>query len=260
MTFLFNYTFAKMLDDVGGAEITANNPIQTGTGGKTQQSVDPTINPMYGYSPLDEKSRISATYSIELPFGRGHQFLGSPKGAAQLIADGAIGGWQLAGTGIYRSGRPVIFGNTNNEIDNSVGILSVYGSVLSNNLTNPGYVQTGYGLNQALPANAGRFDTSQFLQGESFVYGNMAPIYGNIRQPGNGQFDMSLMKKFPLSADAAKRYLQLRLEASNAFNIRGLANYNTTLGQPTFGYVSEVNGTIAGNTERHAQISARIVF
>ena len=260
MSFLFNYTFSKMLDDVGGAEITANNPVQTGTGGKVQQSVDPTINPMYGYSPLDEKSRISATYSIELPFGRGHQFLGSPKGAAQLIADGVIGGWQLAGTGIYRSGRPVIFGNTNNEIDNSVGILTVYGTVLSNNLTNPGYVQTGYGLNTPLPAGAGRFDSSQFLQGASFTYGNMAPIYGNIRQPGNGQFDMSLMKKFPLSAEAAKRYLQLRLEASNAFNIRGLANFNTNFGTPTFGYVSEANGTIAGNTERHAQISARIVF
>jgi len=260
MTFLFNYTFAKMLDDVGGAEIVANNPFQTGTGGKTQQSVDPTINAMYGYSPLDEKSRISTTYSIELPFGRGHQYLGSPKGAAQLIADGVIGGWQLAGTGIYRSGRPVIFGNTNNEIDNSVGILTVYGTVLSNNLTNPGYVQTGYGLNTPLPANAGRFNTSQFLQGESFVYGNMAPVYGNIRQPGNGQIDLSLMKKFPLSAEANKRYLQLRLEASNALNIRGLANYDTTLGHPTFGYVSEVNGTIAGDVERHAQISARIVF
>jgi len=68
------------------------------------------------------------------------------------------------------------------------------------------------------------------------------------------------MKKFPLAAEANKRYLQLRLEASNALNIRGLNNYNTEFGNPTFGYVSEINGTIAGDVERHAQISARLVF
>ena len=261
MTFLFNYTYAKMLDDVGGAEITADNPVQTGTGGKTQQSVDPTINAVYGYSPLDEKSRISATYSVELPFGRGHHFLGSPKGAAQYVADGVIGGWQLAGTGIYRSGRPVIFGNTQNEIDNSVGILTVYGTVFSNNLVNSNYVNTVYSQNAVEPLGAGKFNSSQFAQGASFTYGNMLPIYGNIRQPGNGQLDMSLMKKFPLSEDAAKRYLQLRLEASNAFNIRGLNNYNTNFGDPNFGFVTSAEGaTVAGNVERQAQISARIVF
>ena len=260
MTFLFNYTYAKMLDDVGGAEIVANNPFQTGTGGKTQQAVDG-INAVYGYSPLDEKSRISATYSIELPFGRGHHFLGAPKGAAQLVADGAIGGWQLAGTGIYRSGRPVQFyDGALNEVDNSVGILETYGNVISNNLTNPNYVQTYYGRNQALPTGAGKFDSSQFLPAASFTYGNVAPIYGNIRQPGNGQIDLSLMKKFPLAAEASRRYLQLRLEASNAFNIRGLAGFNTDFSNPTFGYISAANGSIAGNIERHAQISARIVF
>ncbi len=121
-------------------------------------------------------------------------------------------------------------------------------------------MQTYYGQNQTLPTGAGRFDSSQFLNSTSFTYGNANPIYGNIRQPGNGQIDLSLMKKFPLSAEASKRYLQLRLEASNALNIRGLANFNTTFGNPTFGYVSAANGSIAGNTERHAQISARVVF
>ena len=260
MTFLFNYTFSKMLDDVGGPEIVGNNPFQTGTGGKSQQAVDQ-IGAMYGYSPLDERSRVSATYSVELPFGRGHHFLGAPKGAAQLVADGVIGGWQLAGTGIYRSGRPIIFGyGALGEINNSVGILQTYGNVASNNLTNPSYVQGYYGLNQTIPTGPGKFNNSQFLPVASFTYGNMAPIYGNIREPGNGQIDLSLMKKFPLAAEASKRFLQVRVEASNAFNIRGLTGYDTNVTSPSFGYITAINGTVAGNVERHAQVSARLVF
>jgi hypothetical protein len=50
-------------------------------------------------------------------------------------------------------------------------------------------------------------------------------------------------------------FLQMRLEAENVFNIRGLGNYNTTFGDRNFGYI-----TSAGNSPRRMQLSARIIF
>jgi hypothetical protein len=264
MTFLMNYTYGKMLDNVGGGEIVANNPVQTGTGGKSQQSVDQ-ISSVYGYSPLDETHRISATYSIELPFGRGQHFFPTPKGAPAQILDGVIGGWQLAGTAIYRSGRPVAgFGDgALLNLNNSLGVNFTYANYAYPNapLSNSDYVAKGYGASDPLPAGAGRFNPSSFAPVGIFTYGTLPPVVGYIRQPGNGQVDLSMMKKFMLSAEGTSRYLQLRMEATNALNIRGLANFNTDISNPAFGYTSALGGiTIAGNTERHAQLSARIVF
>jgi len=77
-------------------------------------------------------------------------------------------------------------------------------------------------------------------------------VYGGIRNPGYVDYDASLMKKFNLTEHT---YLQLRVEAENTFNIRGLGAYDTTFGDAYFGYI-----TSAGNTPRIAQVSCRIVF
>jgi hypothetical protein len=52
------------------------------------------------------------------------------------------------------------------------------------------------------------------------------------------------------------------VEATNALNIRGTANYNTDVSSSDFGFITAAanNGTIAGNQERRMQVSARIVF
>ena len=60
------------------------------------------------------------------------------------------------------------------------------------------------------------------------------------------------MKNFTFTEHS---YLQLRLEAENVFNIRGLGAYNTTFGDAYFGYI-----TSAGNNPRRMQVSGRIFF
>jgi hypothetical protein len=265
ITFLVNYTYSKLLDNVGGAEADADNSVDTGRGGKSVQSVD-TIAQAYGYSPYDEKHRLSATYSVELPFGRGKHFLTSPKGAAQLLLDGLVGGWQFAGMGVYRSGRPVVFGYDTSQVNNNYGIEMTFGSYAATNasLLNPNFagVQNVVLSNtDPRPVGHGVFNTSSFLLPQTFTYGTLPPVYANIRNPGNGQVDLSLMKKFPLSKEAS-RYLQFRVEAKNAFNIRGTAGYNSDVNSADFGFIAPTQGnpTIAGNQERRAQVSARIVF
>jgi hypothetical protein len=267
ITFLFNYTYAKMLDNCGGAEADADNGFLQGNGGKVFQSVL-NLNSAYGYSPFDEKNRVSATFSVELPFGRGKHFLPTPRGAGQLLLDGVAGGWQFAGTAIYRSGRPMIFGMGDEGVNGGYGIEETFGSYATSNpadALNPNFAgQQAVELSNTAPRPFGQglFNNSDFLPAALMTLGTLPPVYVNVRQPGNGQVNLSLMKKFPLSAEAAKRYLQFRAEAENAFNIRGLANYDTTSTDPDFGFITALynNGTIAGNQERHAQVSVRIVF
>ncbi len=266
MTFLVNYTYGKMLDDVGGGEADADNSVDVGRGGKMVQSVD-TIAKAYGYSPYDETHRLSATYSIELPFGRGKHFLGSPQGLGQRVLDGIAGGWQLAGTGIYRSGRPIVFGYDTSQVNNNYGIEMTFGSFApgETNLLNPNFAGvSGVTLSNTdpRPTGKGAFNTANFVLPQTFTYGTLPPVYAAIRNPGNGQINLSLMKKFPLWGDASVRFLQLRVEATNALNIRGTANYNTDVNSSDFGFITADanNGTIAGNQERRMQVSARIVF
>jgi len=67
-------------------------------------------------------------------------------------------------------------------------------------------------------------------------------------------YDMSLMKSFYFT-DSTQRYVQVRMEGTNFFNVRGFGLYNTTIGTPFFGLI-----TSAGNQERRIQLSARIIF
>jgi hypothetical protein len=264
MTFLVNYTYSKLLDNVGGAEGDADNSVDTGRGGKLVQSVD-SIEQAYGYSPYDEKHRLSATYSVELPFGRGKAFLGHPQGFGQALLDGVVGGWQFAGTGVYRSGRPIIFGYNAANTNNPYGVEYTFGSytTTNTNLLNPSFAGVGSVVLSTADSRAGVqgvFDTSLVTDAKTFTYGTLPPVYSRIRNPGNGTMDLSLMKKFPLGGDGS-RYVQFRVEAQNAFNIRGTIGYNTTVGSADFGYiVPNSSATIANNTERQAQVSARIIF
>jgi len=257
-TFLANYTYSKLLDNVGGPELNADNSVNGGRGAKTFQSVDQ-IDNVYGYSPLDERHRLALTYSVELPVGRGKHFLGRPTGIGQAVLDGAIGGWQFSGTTIHRSGRPVVFGFNNSDVNNPYGIEATFGSYATTNtdLGNSAFRGNGSTLlsdnDIRIPGQA-RFDVAGFRQPATFSYGTLPPVYANIRHPGNTNLDLSLMKKFPFTMEG-NRYLQLRLEALNALNIRGLGPYNTTVGDANFGFI-----TTAGNVERRAQVSARIIF
>jgi hypothetical protein len=60
------------------------------------------------------------------------------------------------------------------------------------------------------------------------------------------------MKNFAISERVK---LQIRVEAENAFNIRGLGGYSTGFGSSDFGYI-----TSAGNNPRRMQVSGRITF
>jgi hypothetical protein len=262
---LVNYSFSRLLDNVGGPENDVSSGVavanNAGVGNTPVQSVD-TVRDVYGLSPLDERHRITVFYLYELPFGRGRTWMATPSGVKGHLLEGVAGGWKLSGTTGYRSGRPVVFFDSNINTNNNIRVETTFGSCADAgcaNLINPHYgggksVLTGPG--QANPAASKlAFNLSGFLPAKAFTYGTIPPVYGGFRNPGDFTSDLSLMKAFPVFSEDGSRYLQFRAEASNAFNVAGLGPYNNTFNGSGFGTITSV-----ANTERHMQLSLRFIF
>jgi hypothetical protein len=98
-----------------------------------------------------------------------------------------------------------------------------------------------------------RFAANKMITAQNYVAGNLPAVDPSLRNPTFTQTDLSIMKNFYVHSE--KRYLQIRAEGQNAFNIRGYGTYNNTLGNAFFGEI-----TNAGNTPRQIQMSARFIF
>lgn len=260
LSFLANYTLSKSLDDVGGPnQGTGLGLGPANLGGKSFQTVDP-ITVTYGLSPLDETHRFTGTFNYELPVGRGRRYMGSADNFFEKVADYVIGGWELAAIAVFRSGRPIVFDSATVNVNNNIRVQTTYPSFATSdtNLANPQFSQNNQILVSSRdPRTAGmvrRFDPTKVTTAQAFTYGTLPPIYGDIRHPGNRNYDLSLMKAFYFDP-GGRRYLQFRMEARNVFNIRGFGPYNTRIGTSDFGLI-----TSAGNEERNIQVSARIIF
>jgi outer membrane receptor protein involved in Fe transport len=251
--FLVNYTVSKALDNTGGPNMSAWG---AGSFAKGTQVTD-TFRDAYGYSPLDHTHRLVWYHDVELPIGKGRRFLSNPQDIGSRILDRIVGGWELAGNAIYTSGTPFSFGTSGGVSSQAQGAPGLAGFIYGqpDELSRPGFSkpeQVLRGPRDTIVQGEGRFDSSKFGLPELLTYGSMPPIYPWIRNPGRMNYDLSLMKNVYLSENT---FLQMRLEAENAFNIRGLGNYNTTFGDRNFGYI-----TSAGNSPRRMQLSARIIF
>src|SRR6185369_12617648 len=70
----------------------------------------------YTWSDFDRRHVFQGTYTYELPFGKGKKFLsGIP-----TVEDHVIGGWQMAGTVLWMSGRPFTVYSGINTLSNVV--------------------------------------------------------------------------------------------------------------------------------------------
>ena len=96
LTLDVNYTWSHSLDDASGLQTASgfgsafiNNPLRQ--------------RDNYATSDFDTKHSVNASGIWQLPFGKGHAFLGN----ASPIADAILGGWQLSGIFRWNTGLPV---------------------------------------------------------------------------------------------------------------------------------------------------------
>jgi hypothetical protein len=180
-----------------------------------------------GRSSFDVRQRLSLAYVYDLPFGRGHKWLG---------------GWQTNGVWSFQSGRPF-----------SVSLLSDL------DRSNTGRTNFGFGANDrpnrlatgALtnPTPERWFDTAAFaLQ----PFGTLGNSGRNILDgPGLANLDVSVTKNTQL---AERLTLQFRVEA---FNVANRANFDlpdSVLGSGTYGRI------LSAQAPRHLQLGIKLLF
>jgi hypothetical protein len=195
------YTFSKALGDSNGNNQTLENWSNPGYN--------------YGYLSNDRRHAFVATFVIQGPEFRGHNF---------LIRE-AIGGWQASGVARLQSGA-----YNNVQAVSALGVGNVRPSYTSGAkiLANNHAGRNGYVCGAT---NSGCSNPFTIPTGAN--YGN-AP-YGAVQGPGLAQTDATLSKFFPITERVRVKF------QADAFNILNRTNFNglnLTTTNSNFGSIS----------------------
>jgi len=226
---LASYTWSKSIDDASNFFSSAGDP------NFPQNSYN--VAAERGRSNFDVSQRLSASYSYELPFGKGRQYLADEGWVSTLL-----GGWETLGIVTLQSGRPFTVALPS-EIDNSGTGRSILGfgandrpNLVGNpELSNPTTLQW--------------FNTAAFEFPFPGTFGNAGRNI--VEGPGFQNVNMSLVKNTKLTE---RVNLQFRAEAFNLFNHPNFNLPDNFLGSPTFGRIT------SARDPRHIQFGLKLLF
>ncbi len=217
-----SYRFAKQIDNVSVG--TPQDP--------SNLDVEMTL------SPGDVTHSMQASYTYELPFGKGKAWLSNGEWFSKVAS-----GWSISGLTTWRGGTPLIIRPLFNRTGNIVGNLHV-------NVV-PGVDPK---VSDRTPQNW--FDPAAFSQPDDFTLGNASYTHPTLRGPWDQFHHLSMTKRFELPGDKSLEFV------SEAFNFPNHANLN----DPDTRIGSEENpnlnaGKIIGSTGgRVLQLGLRLLF
>ncbi len=215
VSLMANYTWGKTLDNNGQIDL-RNYPLNK------------------ALSAFHTGHRFSSSGVWEVPYGRRRKW-----GAdVPALANGILGGWQLSGWLVMRTGVPLTLG--------------IQGDLLN---TGGGYTQVPNRIAEAtLPRSErtrGRyFNTAAFSRPDMYQIGNAGRNI--IIGPSNVNLDATVAKEFPLTE--SKR-LQFRAEFFNAANHPNWGTPGATLGTAAFGTI-----TSNENLPRVMQLGLKFIY
>lgn len=245
------YTWSHALDNGSGFESSGfgNNYDPTGT-----NWVPGFQHLSYGNSEYDARNRFFAAYEYVVPLTTGMR--------QNYIVNEALGGWHVAGYTVLQSGNALTPGepDDNRSLYCNSDAFFYYQCPDTPSTTNfhPGYLN---------PRKTGNywFNTSSFSQEPLGTFGNVSR--GMLHGPGFNYTDMDLFKDFPIGKADSPRYVEIRMEAFNAFNHPNFAFPDTSiLDGSAFGEIFGVVSPTAdgGNGDpqpgRAVQLAGKIYF
>ncbi|MGA3009457.1 MAG: carboxypeptidase-like regulatory domain-containing protein [Terracidiphilus sp.] len=216
LTALVSYTFSKFLDNVEG-----NNAWSYNSPGYSAGTVANNYN-MAAEKSVDAgdvPQALVASYTYQLPIGRGKAIGGS----INRVADAIVGGWQINQIASFKQGTPI-------KVNSGSGVWSSFGGNPRPDLIgNPKLAHPS----TAAWVNAAAFATPT-TPGD---FGNTPRYFGNVRGPRYQNWDSVLEKNWTFKTNLKA---QFRLEAYNTFNHTSLyAPSNTTVGTTGFGSITQ---------------------
>jgi hypothetical protein len=241
---LINYTFSRQEGDTF-------NAFQENYGVAGIQDFANLAEAAHTLSPYDQKHVVKGAITYDLPFGKGRKFMSSARG----LTNGLVSGWRVSGLVTYASGAPLTFYSnnyywyplwaatyTNYSLSGYNGSMFDHGSF--QNITN----------SSSPPAGNQYFPTTIATNPQQGQFGTGPVRIDALRGFGIENENVSLIKENSFGPEG-RFHLQFRVEFYNIFNRHTFNNPDTTLGSPTFGYVTSVN-----STPRNGQFGVRFQF
>ena len=226
---LVSYTWSKSIDDASSFFTSAGDP------NFPQNSNDARAE--RGRSNFDVRHRLSASYSYDLPFGKGRAHLADDGWVSTLLS-----GWQTFGIVTVQTGRPFTVALLS-EIDNSGTGRSILGFGANDRPNVVGDPRIG----NRSPGQW--FNQSAFAFPAPGTFGNAGR---NILEgPGYANMNASLVKNTAISEQFN---LQFRAEVFNLFNHPNFNLPDNFLGSPTFGQI------LSARDPRHIQFGVKLLF
>jgi Carboxypeptidase regulatory-like domain len=236
------YTYSHALDNASSLEDSVANGYGT-------NYVPGFENRSYGNSVYDARQRLAALYNYEIPVAW--------HGPALLHS--ALGGWHFSGITALQSGFPITI------YDGGV-FNSLYCDQFSF-VNCPDVPDTStFHINTENPRNPGHywFNTATFTQEPIGTFGNVKRNF--FHGPGFNYSNFEVYKNISVGESDTPRYIQLRLEAYNAFNHANFANPsgNFGAGPAVFGVVDSVDQPINAGGDpqpgRAIQLAGKFYF
>lgn len=229
LSFGLNYTWAHAIDNVQDYGIWSTAPQDNNN-----------LQGERGNSSDDIRHTVSYQASYDLPFGHGKSMLGNVHGLMGTM----VSGWQLASTGLIRTG-----------IAATVGIgVNTSGNTDTTN-QRPNY---NVGVSQYLPDPSvnGYLNPAAFSIPAAGTYGDLGrnTFFG----PGYAQEDVSLIKN---TAIRERMNLQFRAEVFNVFNHPNFDEPQLTFNTSSFGLILNTFGrTLGSGVNRDIQLGLKLTF
>ncbi len=174
----------------------------------------------YGNSDFDVKHRFVVNGIVELPFGKGKQFLQTGIGAA------IFGGWELAGSFNHRTGKPFTVNQGGDPLR-----VGTFQPTLPNLIGNP---------NLANPTIDRWFDTTAFQLLTPGVSGFGDQRRNVLRGPKFAALDLALHRRFGLWNENTN--LELRWEVFNVLNRANFGLPNRQLNSSNVATITALQG------------------
>jgi hypothetical protein len=196
---LLSYTFSKCLDE------------------GTNQSAPPTVSFLktnHAVCDYDSPNNLTVSSVYDLPLGKGAHLLAN----SNRLANGILGGWQVAGVFMARTGLP--FTPTISADQANTGIGGQRPNVLGESFVSN-------------PSPMLWFNPAAFAIPTKYTYGNGGRNI--LRADGLVELDLTLEKTFPITE--SKR-LQFRAEAFNITNTPTFLAPNATIGSSSAGIIT----------------------
>lgn len=225
LTFLWTFTWAKNEDNTYGA---AGSNYFISYSGSTAPAYPQNVYNLgaeWGLAAATTPWRSTASWTYQLPFGKGKTFGNGVNSAVNYI----IGGWAVNGIMTLSDGFPLFVYQTNNN--SLIGALDQRPNATGVSPQESGNPESR--LNMYL-------NPAAFSLAPAYTFGNLSrsiPMYG----PGMANWDISIFKTVTIKE---RVQAQFRAEALNAFNTPLFANPNVDF----LGVNS--NGSPAGNFGR----------